>query len=167
MTDDVPPSLASAVEVVLLSNGSNSKSVCFYNSILHLTYMYQGTPCPPTSWQSTDLPQKDLFTDAPMTLNAVAFRCPYKANLLVTVNFTKLGDSADGTTSSVVQVMLGSVVDDPTEVIRRTEVPALLIPGVNFVGFAKMHILQKFKKPRLSTLGLFGVRSLFHGEICR
>ena len=101
-----------------------------------------------------------------MTLDAVAFRCPYKANLLVTVNFTKLGDSADGDTSSVVQVMLGSVADDPTEVIRRTEVPALLIPGVNFVGFAKMYILQKFKNPRLSTLGLFGVGHFlfFHVE---
>ena len=92
-----------------------------------------------------------------MTLNAIAFKCPYKADLLVTVNYTKLGDSGDGRINSVVQVMLGSVTDNPTEVVRRTEVPALLIPGVNFVGFAKMRILQKFKRPRLSTLGLFGV----------
>jgi len=99
-----------------------------------------------------------------MTLNAIAFKCPYKADVLVLVNYTKLGGSADGGINSVVQVMLGSVTDDPTAVIRRTEVPALLIPGVNFVGFAKMHILQKFKMPKLSTLGVFGVgrtRSLY------
>ena len=150
---------ASAVEVVLLSNESNSESVHFTS----YTWSYiftSGTPCRLTSWQSTDLPQKDLFTNTPMKLDAIAFECPYnpKANLLVAVNFAKLGDSAIG--SSVVQVMLGSVADDPTEVIRRTEVPALLIPGNNFVGFAKMHILQKFKRPKLSTLGLFGVGSL-------
>ena len=119
--------------------------------------MYQGTPCPLASWQSTNLPQKDLFTNSPMTLDAIAFKCPYKADLLVTVNFTKLGDEDTSVGSPVVQVMLGSVADDPTEVIRRTEVPALLIPGVNFVGFAKMHVLQRFKDSRPSTLGLFAV----------
>jgi len=129
-----------------------------------ISHTHKGTPCPLTSWQSTNLPQKDLFTNTPMTLNAIAFKCPYKADVLVIVNYTKLGGSADGGINSVVQVMLGSVTDNPTAVIRRTEVPALLIPGVNFVGFAKMHILQKFKTPTLSTLGVFGVgrtRSLY------
>src|SRR6266571_7934627 len=100
--------------------------VCRFRFTFHTSsYIFMsGTSCDLISWQSTDLPQKDLFTNAPMTLDAVAFKCPYKANLLVTVNFTKLGDSADGATNSVVQVMLGSVADNPTEVIRRTEVPA-------------------------------------------
>ncbi len=96
----------------------------------------------------------------PMTLDAIAFKCPYKANVLVTVNFTKLGVAsnsiADDSRSSV-QVMVDSVTDNPVGGIRRTEIPILLIPGINLIGFAKLHILQKFKRQSLSTLGLFWV----------
>jgi len=99
----------------------------------------------------------------PMILDAIAFKCPYKANILVTVNFTRLGVTsssvADDSRSSV-QVMVDSAADDPVGGIRRTEIPIILIPGINLIGFAKLHILQKFKRQSLSTLGLFWVSSV-------
>lgn len=97
-----------------------------------------------------------LFATTPMSLSVITFRCPYQADVLVTVNFTKLGIAsnsiANGSTNSV-QVMVGSIPD----IVHRTEIPALLLPGVNVVGFAKQYILQQFKNHPLSTLGLFAV----------
>ena len=46
------------------------------------------------------------------------------------------------------------------EVIRMTEIPVVILPGENVVGFAKQHVLQRIKSPISSTLGLSNVSAL-------
>ena len=46
---------------------------------------------------------------------------------------------------------------DASAVVRRTELPVVLLPGMNLLGFARQHIVQQFSFPGLATLGISGV----------
>ncbi|KAF9522983.1 hypothetical protein CPB83DRAFT_69023 [Crepidotus variabilis] len=78
-------------------------------------------------------------------------------DLLVTVNFTRLGISIDKqeyTTLDSVQVYLG-LTDRVDDAVRKSA-PTTLVPGVNLIGMVQVVMRREFVSPSLSTFGIFG-----------
>ncbi len=46
---------------------------------------------------------------------------------------------------------------DPLAAVRRTELPVLLMAGMNLLGFAQQHIVRQFKSSSLAALGILTV----------
>jgi len=88
-------------------------------------------------------------------------------SVLVGVNYTTLRHVVDeGDTGwTNVQVMI-SPDPDPSVVFRRTELPVVLLPGMNLLGFVGQHIVQQFRYPRLATLGI-SVVGIFFVDLTR
>ncbi|KAF8170380.1 hypothetical protein BJ912DRAFT_997419 [Pholiota molesta] len=80
----------------------------------------------------------------------------FRPDLLVTVNFTTLGISADNIRdipSNSVQFRVA--MSNRTEDVALMTTSTTLIPGVNLIGRTAMEIHQTFKDPGLSFLGVF------------
>ncbi|TFK69637.1 hypothetical protein BDN72DRAFT_897117 [Pluteus cervinus] len=83
-------------------------------------------------------------------------------DLMVTVNFTKLGIPSNNSTyilQNSVQARLGLVND--TDLVVRSTRPIFLLPGSNLVGIAGIRAGRNFQSPALSVLGLFDTVSTF------
>ena len=88
----------------------------------------------------------------------------FSPDLLITVNFTSLGQKIQGFKSSTSAVTLLISLSNQTTigtqmVIDRT-LPLALIPGVNLIGAVTTDIRQVFSKPSFAALGLFQVMQL-------
>jgi hypothetical protein len=106
----------------------------------------------------------------------VVFRCPPRGgipqdeslfgdsdinrpDLKLTVNFTELFSPSDSGYRSMEKNSLGvylALKNITQDVVSLTPV-TYLSPGTNLVGIADFIVRQRFKAPRLSTLGLFDV----------
>jgi len=47
--------------------------------------------------------------------------------------------------------------NDISVIVRRTELPVVLLPGTSLLGFARQHIVRQFRSPWLAPLGMFSV----------
>jgi hypothetical protein len=93
------------------------------------------------------------------TLIFSKFLCGRTSTISVSVNFTNL-------TTDRVQVIIGHS-NDTIVSIRRTELPVILMPGMDLLGFAHHRKVRKFRYPRLSSFGLFAVCTRNSSCLCR
>jgi len=82
------------------------------------------------------------------------FLCGWSQEISVSVNFSSIDEIAFD--RSQVQVIIGYSSDTST-IIRRTELPVILRPGMDLLGFAHHRKLRQFRNPRFSAFGLFAV----------
>jgi len=125
-----------------------------------------------TSLDCLQIPSKNYLTTTGSTyaFYFTTVRCETYSTteISVRVNFTTVQSllKLEPTRMPPVQVMIGhsNHTDISSAIIRRTEVPVLLMPGINILGFAHQYKVRLFRNPGLSTLGLFAVCNL-QGDI--
>ena len=89
------------------------------------------------------------------------FLCGWIREVSVSVNFSNIHNISFDTHQ--LQVIIGFSSDTLT-IIRRAELPVILIPGMDLLGFSHHHKLRQFRNPRFSAFGLFAVCT--HSLIC-
>jgi hypothetical protein len=100
----------------------------------------------PTSLECTPTPFAMYETDTPIFSK---FLCGQTSTISVSVNFTDL-------ITDRVQVIIDHS-NDTIVSIRRTELPVILMRGMDLLGFAQHRKVRQFRYPRLSAFGLFAV----------
>lgn len=84
-------------------------------------------------------------------------------DLLITVNFTRLGIASDSITDtrlSAVSILVG-LTDNTIDVVENT-LPTPLIAGAHLYGGVAREFRQRYVDPREAAFGIFSVLLPFH-----
>lgn len=88
----------------------------------------------------------------------------FSPDLLITLNFTSLGQQMQGfkpsTPALTLLIALANQTSIGTQIVIERTAPLALIPGVNLIAAVTTDIRQVFSKPSLAALELFQVMQL-------
>ena len=89
------------------------------------------------------------------------FQCNSDEEILVTVDFTALYETARPSTTIVLLLSFANQTKIEVEILRHRAAPFAVIPGINVVAAVSREVRQVFSKPSLAALGLFQVKCDF------